>query len=50
MTQWMQFIQMRPNVVMIDAQQKVHLIRHKESLETMLRYEEMPKHLSKIEL
>ncbi|MDZ4668321.1 MAG: alanine racemase [bacterium] len=50
MTQWMQFIQMRPNVVMIDAHQKVHLIRNKESLETMLRYEEMPAHLSKIDL
>ena len=50
MTQWMQFIQMRPNVVMIDGQNKVHLIRHKESLDTMLQYEHLPQHLEKFEL
>jgi diaminopimelate decarboxylase len=50
MTQWMQFIQMRPNVVMIDTKQEVHLIRNKESLETMLRYEEMPAHLKQVNL
>jgi diaminopimelate decarboxylase len=50
MTQWMQFIQMRPNVVMIDTNNKVHLIRDKESLDTMLRYEKLPQHLEKIDL
>ncbi|OYU96066.1 MAG: diaminopimelate decarboxylase [Bacteroidetes bacterium B1(2017)] len=50
MTQWMQFIQMRPNIVMVDAKQQVHLIRHKESVETMLQYEHMPAHLEKFEL
>jgi len=50
MTQWMQFIQMRPNVVMIDMEGAVHLIREFESLETMLRYERMPKHLERFKL
>lgn len=50
MTQWMQFIQMRPNVVMIDRAQKVHLIRNKESLETMLTHEAMPEHLNTFKL
>ncbi len=50
MTQWMQFIQMRPNVVMIDAKQNVHLIRTKESIDTMLRYELVPEHLEQFKL
>jgi diaminopimelate decarboxylase len=50
MTQWMQFIQMRPKVVMIDKEGKVHLIREEESLDTMLRYEKMPSFLEKINL
>jgi diaminopimelate decarboxylase len=48
MTQWMQFIQMRPNVVLIDMNGTTHIIRTNESLETLLRYEKMPKHLAKI--
>ncbi len=31
MTQWMQFITLRPNVVMIDTTGKVHLIRKKRN-------------------
>lgn len=50
MTQWMQFIQMRPNVVMIDTTGKVHLIREHESVDTMLKYEQLPAHLGKFEL
>jgi len=50
MTQWMQFIQMRPNVVMIDMQGKVHLIRKSESLETISERELMPDYLRKINL
>lgn len=46
MTQWMQFIQMRPNVVMIDMQGATHIIRMNESLETLLQSEKMPKHLA----
>ena len=48
MTQWMQFIQMRPNVVMIDMQGTTHIIRMNESLDTLSRYEKMPKHLANI--
>ncbi len=45
MTQWMQFIQMRPKVVMIGMDGTPHIIRDHESLDTMLRYEHVPKHL-----
>lgn len=47
MTQWMQFIQMRPNVVMIDMRGTTHIIRTSESLDTLSRYEKVPEHLSK---
>lgn len=50
MTQWMQFIQMRPKVVMIDLEGNTHIIRQNETLDTMLRYEELPQHLAKFEL
>lgn len=45
MTQWMQFIQTRPNVVLIDTKGGVHLIREKESVDTLNNQERMPKHL-----
>lgn len=45
MTQWMQFIQMRPKVVLIDRDGKTHIIRENESLQTMLQYEQTPEHL-----
>ena len=45
MTQWMQFITMRPNVVMIDADNKPHVIRQKETLETIIAQEIIPAHL-----
>ncbi len=35
MTQWMQFITLRPKVVMIDTDGKVHLIRDSESMENI---------------
>jgi diaminopimelate decarboxylase len=50
MTQWMQFIQMRPKIVMIGMDGTPHVIREHESLETMLRYERLPQHLSEINL
>lgn len=50
MTQWMQFIQMRPRVVLIDSEGRVHQLRDRESLETMLRYEDVPEHLRQINL
>jgi diaminopimelate decarboxylase len=34
MTQWMQFITYRPNVVLIDTDSEMHLIRKKETAET----------------
>ena len=45
MTQWMQFITLRPNVVLIGMDEKPHLIRIRESLENMNSMERMPKHL-----
>jgi diaminopimelate decarboxylase len=45
MTQWMQFIQMRPNVVLIDEKGDHHLIREKETLEYIEQMERMPEHL-----
>ncbi|MFK5004589.1 hypothetical protein, partial [Klebsiella pneumoniae] len=50
MTQWMQFIQMRPNVVLIDEQGNTHLIREAETLEYIEQMEKMPAHLKTIEL
>ena len=50
MTQWMQFITLRPNVVMIDANGKANLIRDKETMETFSSLEKVPEHLQKFEL
>lgn len=45
MTQWMQFIMYRPNVVMIDINKNVHIIREKENLDTFKKQERVPEHL-----
>lgn len=45
MTQWMQFIQMRPNIVLIDQKGTPHLIREKEQLQTLTQLEHLPQHL-----
>ncbi|MBP6214937.1 MAG: hypothetical protein KA399_01950 [Chitinophagaceae bacterium] len=45
MTQWMQFIQMRPNVVLIDEQGKTHVIREAETLQYIEQPEKVPEHL-----
>ena len=45
MTQWMQFIQMRPNVVLIDTRGQVHLIRRKEDVQTLNSQELTPVYL-----
>jgi len=45
MTQWMQFIQMRPNVVLIDTRGQVHLIRRKEDVQTLNSQELTPAYL-----
>jgi len=43
MTQWMQFITFRPNVVMIDLEGKTHIIRKKEELDSLQSFEYNPK-------
>jgi diaminopimelate decarboxylase len=50
MTQWMQFIQMRPNVIMIDEKGNTHLIREAETLEYIEQMEKMPGHLQHFNL
>lgn len=45
LTQWMQFITMRPNVVMIMEDKSVELIRKKESIDYILNQELIPKQL-----
>ncbi|MDN3583167.1 hypothetical protein [Mucilaginibacter flavus] len=45
MTQWMQFITLRPAVVLIDEQQRTHLIRSNETLAYIEEQELVPTHL-----
>lgn len=45
MTQWMQFITMRPNIVLIDNENNTHIIRKAENLEYIQKLEEIPAHL-----
>ncbi len=45
MTQWMQFITMRPNVIMIDMEGKPFIIRKNETIETILAQEVVPAYL-----
>lgn len=47
MTQWMQFIAMRPNVVLIDTNNQTHIIRKAETLEYLEQLEVIPEHLQK---
>ncbi len=49
-TQWMQFITLRPNVILIDTTGKSHIIRQAETLETINSQEEVPAHLQEIKL
>ena len=44
-TQWMQFIQYRPNVVLIGANGEVDIIRKAEDLSDIQRRERVPEHL-----
>lgn len=50
MTQWMQFITLRPKVVMIDTNGKTHLIRESESKEYVSEPERTPDYLNGFEL
>jgi len=45
MTQWMQFITFRPNVVLIDADKKTHIIRKAENNATFELQEVVPEYL-----
>jgi len=45
MTQWLQFITYRPNVVLIDTNGKTHIIRKKETIEDFKSKERVPEHL-----
>jgi diaminopimelate decarboxylase len=49
-TQWLQFINLRPNVVMIDGHGKKHVIKKAETLESMNSLEQMPEHLKTFNL
>ncbi len=46
MTQWMQFITLRPNIVLIDNENNTHVIRNAETLASMLSNEQIPEHLN----
>lgn len=50
MTQWMQFITLRPRVVMIDDHGKVHVIRENETIERITGIEKVPDYLKDFEL
>jgi diaminopimelate decarboxylase len=50
MTQWMQFISMRPKVVLIDTNGKPHIIRENETVDTITQMERMPEYLKSIHL
>ncbi|MBI5008307.1 MAG: alanine racemase [Bacteroidia bacterium] len=45
MTQWMQFITTRPNVVLIDTDGKTHILRNAETVDTVQVLENVPDHL-----
>lgn len=46
MTQWLQFITYRPNVVLIGTDGIAHLIRKAETLDALIQHELTPDHLS----
>ncbi len=50
MTQWMQFITLRPAVVMISGKEDVNIIRRSEKMENVVNMEDIPKHLKEISL
>lgn len=48
MTQWMQFITLRPKIVLIDTKGETHIIRENENMETFSQMEKVPEHLKVI--
>ena len=49
-TQWMQFISMRPNIVLITEDRKIELLRETENLEYLSSLERIPEKLKKFAL
>ena len=49
-TQWMQFITLRPNVILISENGTTHLIRRNETIESVTDNELIPEHLSGFDL
>jgi diaminopimelate decarboxylase len=47
-TQWMQFIEYRPNVILITETGDMEIIREKETLQDVIQRERIPEHLRKI--
>ena len=47
-TQWMQFITLRPNVVLIGENGNAHVIREHETMESVTGSERIPEHLLKL--
>lgn len=45
MTQWMQFITLRPKIVLIDTKGEIHIIRNEETVESITSHEQIPEHL-----
>lgn len=45
MTQWMQFITLRPNIVLIDEENNTHIVRKAETMEYIDSVELLPDHL-----
>lgn len=50
MTQWMQFITLRPSIVMVSPNDICHIIRHKETVHNIIELERVPEHLDAFEL
>ena len=50
MTQWMQFITLRPKIVMIDLKGNSHIIRDNETNDSIVSLEKVPDYLKKFEL
>jgi diaminopimelate decarboxylase len=47
-TQWLQFIEYRPNVVLVQEDGNVSVIRRAENLQSMMSHDELPPHLRSV--
>lgn len=50
MTQWLQFITLRPNIVLIDLEGKTHIIRENETNNSLTQHEHVPDYLKEFEV